>query len=384
MSKGDREENAMGHLMLTGIFIALAFLAVTPTASAQALPEGVERTLVLAPSENNPRNSEGDFVQLSDGRILFVYTHFTGSSSDFGAAHLAGRYSTDGGRTWSEEDVVLVPNEGGMNVMSVSLLRLQSGDIALFYLRKNSRGDCRPFMRISKDEAETWSEPALCIEPLGYFVVNNDRVLQLESGRLVIPAARHSLPGEEFRRRGEALCYLSDDNGATWFRSDTVLQAPEASKSGLQEPLVVALKDGRLMMLCRTDQGCQMRSYSADAAVTWSPIEMTDILSPVSPASVERIPNTGDLVMVWNSHRGIDPALRGKRTPLTTAVSKDEGATWENAKNLEDNPTGWYCYTAIEFVGDAVLIGSCAGDTATVGGLNRSQVIAMHVDWLYR
>ena len=28
----------------------------------------------------------------------------------------------------------------------------------------------------------------------GYFVVNNDRVLQLKSGRLLIPAARHNVP----------------------------------------------------------------------------------------------------------------------------------------------------------------------------------------------
>jgi len=374
----------MDQAMSVGIFVALTLLVVASAASAQALPEGVERTLVLPPSENNPRNSEGDLVQLSDGRFLFVYSHFTGSASDFGAAHLASRFSSDGGKTWTNEDTVIVPNEGGMNVMSVSLLRLQSGDIALFYLRKNSRGDCRPYMRISKDEAETWSEPALCIEPLGYFVVNNDRVIQLESGRLVIPAARHSLPGEEFRRRGEALCYLSDDDGVTWFRSDTILEAPEASESGLQEPLVIELNDGRLMMLCRTDQGCQMRSYSTDAAVTWSSVEMTDILSPVSPASIERIPNTGDLLMVWNNHRDIDPALRGKRTPLTTAVSKDDGATWENPKNLEDSPTGWYCYTAIEFAGNTVLIASCAGDTATIGGLNCTQVLMVDMDWLYR
>jgi len=49
---------------------------------------------------------------------------------------LAARYSDDGGRSWTDEDVVVVENEGGMNVMSVSLLRLQNGDIAFFYLRE--------------------------------------------------------------------------------------------------------------------------------------------------------------------------------------------------------------------------------------------------------
>ena len=52
---------------------------------------------------------------------------------------------------------MVVPNEGKMNTMSVSLLRLESGRIALFYLRKNSLSDCRLYMRTSSDEAKTWS-----------------------------------------------------------------------------------------------------------------------------------------------------------------------------------------------------------------------------------
>src|SRR5690606_7827396 len=96
----------------------------------------IDRTLVLNPGENNPRNSERDFIQLKDGRVLYVYSHYYGeSSSDHGTAYLAGRYSEDQGKTWTREDELVLPNEGGMNVMSVSLLRLQNGDIALFYLR---------------------------------------------------------------------------------------------------------------------------------------------------------------------------------------------------------------------------------------------------------
>ncbi len=349
----------------------------------EASMDGVTKVLTLEPGPGNPRNSEGDFIRLTDGRILFAYTHFTGDASDAGTAHIAGRYSSDEGRTWTAEDVVLVPNEGDQNTMSVSLLRLKSGEAALFYLRKNSDFDCRPYMRISTDETKTWSSPALCIEPLGYFVVNNDRVIQLTSGRIVIPAARHSLPGERFRGRGEALCYLSDDNGKTWRCSDTVLEAPANSGTGLQEPGVVELRDGRLMMLCRTDLGCQYRSYSKDGGVTWSPAEASDIISPVSPATFERMPQTGDLLLVWNNHRGIAENLRGKRTPLTAAVSRDDGQTWEHVKNIEDNPDGCYCYTAMEFAGDSVLLGYCAGDSKA-GGLNRTQALRIRTDWFYR
>ncbi|MDH7569773.1 MAG: sialidase family protein, partial [Armatimonadota bacterium] len=84
--------------------------------------DGVRKIRLLPPGPGNPRNSEGDFIQLQDGRILFVYTHFTGGGEDHATAHLAGRFSSDGGYTWTPDDVVVLPNEGAMNVMSVSLL----------------------------------------------------------------------------------------------------------------------------------------------------------------------------------------------------------------------------------------------------------------------
>ena len=54
-----------------------------------------------------------------------------------------------------DKSVEVVANEGKQNVMSVSLERLPGGEIALFYLVKNSLVDCRPSMRISRDEAKT-------------------------------------------------------------------------------------------------------------------------------------------------------------------------------------------------------------------------------------
>ncbi len=345
--------------------------------------DGVTKIRLLPPRPGNPRNSEGAFLQLTDGRLAFIYTHFTGGGSDHAAAHLAARFSSDGGRTWTSEDQLVLPNEAKMNVMSVSLLRLASDEIGLFYLRKNALDDCRLYLRRSADEGRTWGEPVLCIPDAGYFVVNNDRVIRLNTGRLVVPASRRNSAGSPKPYPGVAVCYLSDDNGQSWRRSKTELNPPPGSATGLQEPGVVELKGGRLMMLCRTDQGCQFRSYSQDGGETWSPAEPSEIKSPVSPVSIKRIPLTGDLLLVWNDHTRIDPALKGKRTPFTVAVSRDEGATWEKIKNLEDDADGWYCYTAIAFVGDRVLLGHCAGDSQ-VGRLNRTQITAFDVDWLYK
>ncbi|MCK5457525.1 MAG: exo-alpha-sialidase, partial [Melioribacteraceae bacterium] len=309
---------------------------------------GKEIVLRLDPKDGNPRNSEGDFIQLKDGRILFVYTHFSKGSGDNAGAHLAGRYSADEGKTWTTEDVTILENEGGMNVMSVSLFRLSDDRIALFYLRKNSESDCIPYLRTSTDEAKSWSEPTRCIPDKGYFVVNNDRVVRLKSGRIIFPTSLHKTPDSETTSIGKIRCYYSDDDGITWLRGN---DASNPENATTQEPGLIELNDGKLMLFCRTESGTQYFSYSSDQGVNWSTLKPSNIKSPLSPAAIERIPKTGDLMLVWNNnYKPIHDG--GNRTPFNVAISKDEGATWEKIKEIESDPYGWYCYTAIEFVGD--------------------------------
>ncbi len=372
----------MKTLVLLAFWAAVAVGANPPLPQATVIP-------LLAPGPGNPRNTEGSFVTLRDGRILFAYSHFTGGGDDNDAATIEGRFSSNGGRTWTTTDTPIVAREGNMNVMSVSLLRLKDGRIALFYVRKNSIGDCRPYLRYSTDEAKTWSEPILCIRDEGYFVLNNDRAVQLRTGRIVLPVALHATVNGQFGSRGVAMTYLSDDAGTTWRRSKTTLECPTPSRAGLQEPGVVELKAGRVMMFIRTQMGSQYLSWSTDAGDTWSEPKASNIASPLSPATIKRIPKTGDLLMAWNDHSAVDAALRssetsgGKRTPFTVAVSRDEGQTWIRAHNLLDDPEGWYCYTAMHFDGPRVLLGFNAGGHG-LPRLSRTSIAWFNVKDLYR
>lgn len=378
---------------LVFVFMVLchsAFLAAGEAGNTnEENAEKIKRVLQLPPSANNPRNSEGDFITLKDGRILFIYTHFTEGAADHSSAYLAGRYSSDGGKTWTQKDQTIIENDGSQNIMSVSLLRLQSGQIALFYARKNSLQDLLPVMRISKDEAVSWSEPVEVIptKHVGYYVLNNDRVVQLKNGRLVIPLALHqNQPGSDrFNFNGRFLCYYSDDNGKTWQRGEEVVVQKQAGNKQpyMQEPGVVELKDGRLMGFCRTNGGSQYVAYSRDRGKSFSDLKPSNMIAPVSPASIERIPATGDLLLIWNNHQKISPQLRGKRTPLTIAVSKDEGKTWQHIQNIETNPNGWYCYTAVEFTKDGVLLAHCAGDRTKNNGLAESQITFVPLSTIY-
>lgn len=354
------------------LIVAIGGSCQNTTAPNKVTSQGIEDVLKLDAGPNNPRNSEGDFITLKDDRILFIYTHYTGTSNDdHASAYLAGRYSSDKGKTWTQEDEKIIDQEGTMNVMSVSLLRLQNGDIALFYLRKNSTFDCIPMMRISKDEAKTWSEPTPCItDKEGYFVLNNNRVIQLKNGRLILAVALHQSPGdEEFSNIGRLWSYYSDDNGKTWKASAEVANP---GKIVTQEPGVIELKNGNILMFARTTAGVQYFSYSKDQGETWSDVEPGNLKSPCSPATIARIPSTGDLLVVWNDN-GVDQ----NRTPLNIAVSKDDGRTWIKNKILENNPKGSYCYNAIHFTGNDVLLGYF--DWSTVG----ITIKKIKIDWIY-
>jgi hypothetical protein len=378
-------------LMRVLIILAISAAQTVSMAASPANPRLEHTTIIplLPPGPGNPRNTEGSFVTLRDGRILYAYTRFSGGTGDHDAASIVGRYSSDGGRTWTGEDVPIVSGEGTMNVMSVSLLRLKDGRIALFYLRKNSISDCRPCMRHSLDEGRTWSDPAVCASNNGYYVLNNDRAVQLRSGRIVLPVAYHPTTGGKFGSLGIAMAFLSDDGGATWRSSRTRLESGSPDRAGFQEPGVIELKHGRVMMFIRTQQGSQYLSFSSDGCDTWTEARPSDIHSPLSPASIERIPSTGDLLMVWNDHSAVDESFRanessgGKRTPLTVAVSRDEGRTWIRKRNLLDDPDGWYCYTAIHFHGPRVVLAFVSGGSG-LPHLSRTSMAIIDVKRLYR
>ena len=373
------------HLFaLTG----LAACLLRPLAASGAPAPENQVVLDIESTKENPRNSEGAFVTLKSGRILFLYTRFYGGGADESPACIVSVSSDDEGRTWKSEPRVVVENAGRQNVMSVSLLRLQGGGIALFYLVKNSLHDCRPYLRISTDEARTWSAPRLVVDAPGYFVLNNDRVIQLGTGRLIVPVAFHrtrrSDPQDHHSLdyRAIALWYLSDDEGQTWREANDWWGLPVRSGTGLQEPGVVELGDGGIRTWARTDLGAQWGCVSTNAGVSWPPPAATALKSPASPTSIKRLPGSADLLAVFNDHSGAFPFPKGKRSPLVAAISTDGGLTWPARKVIEDDPKGMYCYTAIHFTGGAALLGYLDFRGQGPQSANRLRIRRVGLDWL--
>ena len=306
---------------------------------AQMTADDVFHLVVGPVGPHNPRNSEAAITPLRDGKLLLGWTEFyADSGADHGPARLVGRASADGGRTWGDK-YTLVENDGGCNVMEVNFMRLRSGALAVFYCQKNAEdADCRIMMRTSTDEGRTFG-PSKLLSPAGkYTGLTNGRCLRLASGRILLEAWEGD----------DSYCCLSDDDGETWRDSARVKPAG----GPCYEPACVELKDGRVLMLMRTGLGSQSRSLSDDGGETWTAPEPTALACTPSPVAISRVPTTGDLLAVWNHDLGRPVS----RNPLTTAVSRDEGETWEHFRNLEERPDDRWAYPAVTWVAGRALI----------------------------
>ncbi len=333
---------------------------------------------VFPASENHPRNSEGSIIALGDKSLLFAATEFVQGKSDYASAHIISRRSENGGLTWGEGRI-LQENVGNLNVMSASLKRFHSlgnSGIGLFYLVKNSFDDLKVYLRISTDETETFGKPICVTDAPGYHVMINDRVVQLLDGRLICPVSWS--PDVRNDNHFVSFCYFSDDGGQSWKSSVNRVDLP---RRGAMEPGVLERKDGSLLMMVRTQFGEIYVSTSTDRGLTWDSAKPWGVKSPEAPATLRRIPSTGDLLLIWNPEVKSGAGHGGLRTPLATAVSRNDGLTWGNRRFLEKRTDQTYAYTSVMFQGDRVALSYYVRDEAS--GQITCRFRSLPVRWFY-
>lgn len=364
---------------------ALIALSLPPAASKLPIAAVAEdiRVDVYPATKEFPRYSEGSIIPLQDDSLFYATTEFVGGGADHTSASIVSRLSRDGGRTW-EPKQLLQENIGKQNVMSVTLRRLPGKDgkasdrLGMFFLVKNSSSDLELMLRVSTDDGRTWGEPILITKEPGYHIMNNDRVTITSKGRILCPV---STTPDIFKKGSNHLtcvCHFSDDGGQTWRQSAGTVDQPGR---GAMEPEVVELADGKLLMIVRTQLGHIATSTSSDGGDHWSEPAKLSVPAPEAPATIRTIPATGDLLLVWNNNFEAGKGHGGKRTPLTTAISKDGGQTWTNMRNLESDPESGYAYTSVVFHKDRVIFSYYMGKIGA--GPLSSRFRSLPVRWLY-
>ena len=261
----------------------------------------------------------GPFANLKDGSVITV----------------AGRealVSSDEGKTWRKYPVF---RDKKYEMKSGrAIVCLASGTVVVHFINsaewkhhwnvqtQRPHPDTRlPTYSVrSTDGGRTWEDPVLIVNE---YSGDMRGLVQLKDGTLVSMVQR--LNYEEGRNYSQP--YWSADEGRTWHGADVMDCGKEhGDHSGLIEPTLVQLKDGRVWTLLRSYHGCFYEAFSSDSGRTWSPIppRKSKIASTGSPGSLARL-SDGSLILVYNA-----PPTQGyaRREELFAAFSDDDGETW--------------------------------------------------------
>ena len=149
--------------------------------------------------------------------------------------------------------------------------------------------------------------------------------------------------------------------------------------SGLQEPGILEIAPNILWGWARTDLGRQYEMFSHDGGDTWTASQPSRFTSPLSPLCMKRGWDE-NIYAIWNpipvyNGREVDKEFfTGGRTPLVIAVSKDNGQTFTDPVAFEEEPDRGYCYCALHFTKEALLLAYCAGGKEDGNCLGRTVI----------
>jgi len=324
---------------ITSITSAVAAAAdnSSPEPSVMNHDPRIHHSVIQSASAERPRNGCATVAELKDGALLAVYhSNSEGAAGDFAPTKIWSRVSRDGGITWREPRMLVDIVEGDFNVQAPGLVRLRSGDLLMNCLRAHTKSSSTMCIFRSTDEGQTFVEEAPVWEKSEGMLLQGgaSSMVQLQSGRVVLPF--HGGTGKQGKQKNFAACYLSDDEGSTWHRSQSQI---ELAGRGAMEPSVAEMGDGTLVMSLRTVLGGPYVCRSSDQGETWSEPKFTGLEGGQSCTVLRRIPGSERLVLIFNNSK-FEPKHhhQGKRSPLVAAVSDDRGETWRVLGELMGGP----------------------------------------------
>jgi predicted neuraminidase len=124
------------------------------------------------------------------------------------------------------------------------------------------------------------------------------------------------------------------DTGRTW---EFIPAINDGKEFGAIQPTLLTYSDGRIQVLCRSQQERITQSWSSDGGKTWSKMTATSLPNPNSGIDAVTLSDGRQLLVYNHTPDG--------RSPLNVAVSRDGGA-WKAALVLEDQD-GEYSYPAV-------------------------------------
>jgi sialidase-1 len=334
------------------------------------------------------------------GTVLAFAEGRKNSRSDTGDIDIVLKRSTDGGQTWSAQQVVW---DDGANTCGnpCPVVDEKTGTIWLLLTHnlgednekqikaKSSKQSRTVWVCKSTDDGRNWSKPIEITKEVkdpdwGWYATGPGVGIQIKhgphKGRLVIPSDHSYLAPEQTTPTSAMMpieygshSFHSDDGGKTW-------QLGGLIRPKMNECQVVELADGKgtLLMDMRSYFGRSRRahSFSADGGETWSdPVDHPELIEPVCQASILRYtwPSKNQKSRILFSN----PAHDKRRINMIVRMSYDEGKTWPVAKVLHPEATA---YSNLAILRDQTI--ACLYERGTTNSYEKITFANFTLDWL--
>lgn len=349
----------MAKAQMAAILATLAYglLTIGLHASQASSIEKIEKGVVSAVGSGGFEMSAFPVLgRLASGRIVCL---FSARSAAEKKMKIVAKVSDDGGRTWSQPVAVFdTPNAPDYDPNVVV-----DGDRLLAFSTTITGKERISESTILKSESRDgirWTAPVRIATPHKYIAGKIHQGHRLSDGTLVIPyawdtwAEKGLPPRTEGEMKMKAGVLRSTDGGVTWHPGadmyvDVEKQAP-GDMSGLGEPAVVVLRDGRLMTLLRNASSTFYQAYSDDGGRTWSAPRRSALTGHNAPAALWLLDQSTEIVAVWSN------SPDNRRTPLAAALSSDDGRSWSTPRVIEATDGKQVSYPSIVQTRDGIIL----------------------------
>jgi predicted neuraminidase len=212
------------------------------------------------------------------------------------------------------------------------------GPLLLFYKVGPDPEQWWGMLITSDDHGRSWSKPEKLgfDSKIGHLIgpVKN-KPIELGDGSILCPSSteRYHLWCVHFE--------LTRDWGKTW---EVIGPINDGMEYSAIQPSILRYPDGRMQILCRSQQQVLVQSWSEDG-LEWGKITATSLPNPNSGTDAVTLRNYQQLLVYNNTRQG--------RSPLNVAISSD-GIHWKDVLVLEDQQ-GEFSYPAVIQASDSMV-----------------------------
>ncbi len=222
------------------------------------------------------------------------------------------------------------------------LYQIPNGELMLFYKIGPSPSKWWGMVVRSTDNGKTWGKPEKL--PDVYIGPVKNKPVLLKDGTLMCPSSTEGEGG--WRVHFEC----TKDWGKTWTKIGPINDGKTIS---IIQPSILTYSDGSMQVLCRSRNRAVVESRSFDGGKTWSEAKPINLPNNNSGTDAVTLAD-GRQLLVYNHVLPPGKEIKGARTPLNVAISKD-GKTWYAAMILEDSPISQYSYPAVIQTSDGMV-----------------------------